>query len=134
MEKVSHSMSGVMSFYRDIFIVRFWSESRGRGDKGREMRGVVEHVRTGKKRYVNHVDQVGEFIGGYVDSEQSVGKFKRALGSRALKRLFRLFSFRRNGSKPHSSVAHSSGAHSDEETGNKARHDGQNTDTLGGKG
>lgn len=58
-----------MSFYHDIFVVRFWDESRGSSGEAREMRGVVEHVRTGEKRYVNHPDQVCQFIGGYVDGK-----------------------------------------------------------------
>ncbi|MCH8988046.1 MAG: hypothetical protein IIA92_04485 [Chloroflexi bacterium] len=85
-ENFRHTMPGVMSFYRDIFVVRLWNESRGRGGKGREIRGVVEHVGTGKKRYVNHLDQVGEFIGGYIEGEQPLNESNTPNGWRRIKR------------------------------------------------
>ena len=48
------------------FIVRFWVEPREIEDAKPVWRGVVEHVPSGKKLYLNNLEEIIVFINSYL--------------------------------------------------------------------
>lgn len=49
-----------------VFIVRFWREPRKFETARPEWRGVVEHVKSGERRFVQRPDDVALFLAAYV--------------------------------------------------------------------
>jgi hypothetical protein len=52
-----------------VFIVRLWLEAREIEGAETLWRGVVEHVSSGQRRYVDNLDEIPAFIAGYLRSE-----------------------------------------------------------------
>lgn len=52
--------------HTQVFIVRFWREPRELETARPEWRGVVEHVKSGERRFVQRTDDVALFIAAYV--------------------------------------------------------------------
>ncbi len=100
-----------MSFYSDIFVVRFWKESRGNSSQTKALRGVVEHVHTGEKRYVVQLDQVSDFINRYIDDEGTA--VDRWEGSNKWKKLKRWLDACRAGLSIRSGMANGYRRHDD---------------------
>lgn len=50
-----------------VFVVRLWLEHREMEGMVPERRGIVEHVPTGERRYVRSVDEVLEFLSGFLE-------------------------------------------------------------------
>jgi hypothetical protein len=48
-----------------VFIVRIWREPREIARAPAEWRGSVEHLASGEREYVRHVEQIGRFIAHY---------------------------------------------------------------------
>ncbi|MCX7707522.1 MAG: hypothetical protein N2204_05905 [Anaerolineae bacterium] len=46
----------------EIFIVRVWREPHASVEEGYESRGVVEHLRSGQRRYFRRLDDLAAFI------------------------------------------------------------------------
>lgn len=59
-----------------VFIVRFWPEPRELENARPEWRGVVEHVKSGERRFVRHPDEVAPFIAAYVPVGASGANFR----------------------------------------------------------
>jgi hypothetical protein len=49
-----------------VFIVRFWAEPRQVDNARVEWRGVVEHLQTGQRKYVQRPKDATRFIATYV--------------------------------------------------------------------
>ncbi len=49
------------------FIVRIWLEPREIAGATVEWRGVIEHVASGERLYINDVDRIAEFIAPYLE-------------------------------------------------------------------
>jgi hypothetical protein len=52
-----------------VFIVRLWLEEREIQGAEPVWRGVVEHVASGQRRYLEYLDEIPAFIAGYLRSE-----------------------------------------------------------------
>ena len=50
-----------------VFIVRVWRERREIENVAPEWRGVIEHVPSGRRQYVNDLDEIGIFIMPYLE-------------------------------------------------------------------
>jgi hypothetical protein len=48
------------------FVVRFWLEHREIKGVKSLWRGVIEHVLSGRKKYLNKFDEVADFISSYL--------------------------------------------------------------------
>ncbi len=55
------------------FIVRFWRERREIEAAMPEWRGVVEHVRSGDRRYLKSFDELVQFIAWHLSQVQPEG-------------------------------------------------------------
>jgi len=73
------------------FVVRIWREPREISGAKPEWRGVIEHVPSGKRRYMNMLDEIVTFIALYAPDMQqnanttnlsSEGTTKRRAGHR----------------------------------------------------
>lgn len=51
---------------RQVFVIRIWSEPREWEDEQPQMRGVIEHIATGSKRYFLELSEVNQFIYPFV--------------------------------------------------------------------
>ncbi len=54
-----------------MFVVRIWCEPREIDEVPPKWRGLIEHVLTGERRYVDDLDELGAFISTYL-SEMGV--------------------------------------------------------------
>ena len=50
-----------------VFIVRIWRETRESEHSAPVWRGTIEHVPSGKRRYVKSLDEINDFIASYVE-------------------------------------------------------------------
>lgn len=48
------------------FVVRFWLEHREIKGAKPLWRGVIEHVLSGRKKHLNKIDEVADFISSYL--------------------------------------------------------------------
>ncbi len=53
-----------------VFIVRFWREPRELETVPPEWRGVVEHVKSGERRFVQHPQDVARAVAAYLGATQ----------------------------------------------------------------
>lgn len=60
-----------------IFIVRFWREPRESAPDVERWRGVVEHLKSGDRRFVRRPDDIGPFVALYVNGDRDRGRIKR---------------------------------------------------------
>lgn len=63
-----------------VFIVRFWPEPRELETATPEWRGVVEHVKSGERRFVQRPDEVALFIAAYVTPGGSAATLRSRVG------------------------------------------------------
>jgi hypothetical protein len=49
-----------------VFIVRIWPEPREIQGAPVEWRGLIEHVFSGEKRYLNNLDEIVAFLARYL--------------------------------------------------------------------
>jgi hypothetical protein len=57
------------------FVVRLWLEPREIENAAPVWRGVIEHVTTGKRLYMNNLDQIKAFIASYLaETEENTSK------------------------------------------------------------
>lgn len=62
---------------RHVFIVRIWLEPRELEGEAPQLRGSVEHVPSGERRWVKALDEVTAFMGRFLPLAQSdLGVFK----------------------------------------------------------
>lgn len=54
--------------HRHVFIVRIWLEPREISGAVVEWRGVIEHLPTQERHYLNDLAAIGRFITPYLDS------------------------------------------------------------------
>ncbi len=59
------------------FIVRFWLEPREIQDAKPVWRGVVEHVSSGKKLYLNNLEEIKVFITSFLEKIDETIRFNR---------------------------------------------------------
>lgn len=62
-----------------VFIVRFWREPWGAGAGEAQWRGVVEHMKSGDRRFIQSPDDIGPFVATYVGAERFRNRIKRWL-------------------------------------------------------
>lgn len=64
-----------------VFVVRVWDERHGEGDLPPEVRGVIEHLPSGKRRHFTDLGVVVAFIASYLPptspSVQGLGRIRR---------------------------------------------------------
>lgn len=79
-----------ISFYKRVFILRFWQEPRGSETSTPELRGVIEDVPSGERRYVRDIGQVCDILNSalqeLVPGPQRVNRLKRIRNA-----VFRIF-------------------------------------------
>lgn len=63
------------------YILRFWREPREIQDAEPEWRGVIEHVRTGDRRYLRGLDGILDFIAWHLGNTTSGVEPNRVSGS-----------------------------------------------------
>jgi hypothetical protein len=79
------------SFEEDtqVFIVRFWNETREKEGACPIWRGSVEHVSSGRRIYVNNIEEIGGVVSSFVRGTEMNGKvsgWKKRLKSGLLKK------------------------------------------------
>lgn len=52
----------------DVFILRIWLESREVGSANPEWRGVIIHVESGQRQYINAASEILSFLNPYMDT------------------------------------------------------------------
>lgn len=52
----------------DVFILRMWLESREVASAGPEWRGVIIHVESGQRQYINAASEILGFLKPYMDT------------------------------------------------------------------
>ena len=58
-----------MTLFEDkthVFMVRVWLERREIEGAGAEWRGVIEHMTSGERRYLNDLEDITNFIAPYL--------------------------------------------------------------------
>jgi hypothetical protein len=80
----------------EVFIVRFWPEPRELETTKPEWRGVVEHVKSGERRFIRRPNDVAPFIAAYVSSSVPASdiwsRVRRWLIERGLPKILLCFS------------------------------------------
>jgi hypothetical protein len=51
---------------KQVFILRFWCETREIEGASLEWRGVIEHLPSGQRRYFRDLDEIANFISPYL--------------------------------------------------------------------
>jgi hypothetical protein len=53
--------------YGDAFIVRVWLEGREVEGAPSEWRGMIQHVASGERRYINDLNQIKHFVRSHLE-------------------------------------------------------------------
>lgn len=77
---------GAVEGSSELFIVRFWPEPRELQTTRSEWRGVVEHVKSGERRFIRRPNDVAPFIAVYVTGSASTSDIRSWVGRWLLQR------------------------------------------------